>query len=271
MSAPSSPPSSAPPSPLTVTKNISNSMRRVENSTRRVRPNRRPSHPFANMDAEELEQLAPYMGLSGSDSDVKGNDSSESDDEFQSRAQIESGSERRKTRSPSVSPYRPTQTGGKTTQTQPGRKRKKKKRKSSDHEEAEDVTENNRIENKPIEDKPEDDHLAKFFAAEAELSDNNDNVTNSMRRKEKSKTLKKKKKTEDRKNDMKAQKTVKNIGMKTSSTNLKELNSRKRKSGTPRKLEVIDETKMDSWETAEDTEIVKNSSNDKDYLIKERK
>ena len=47
-------------------------------------------------------------------------------------------------------------------------------------------------------------------------------------------------------------------------------NSRKRKSGTPRKLEVIDETKMDSWETAADTEIVKNSSNDSDYLIKER-
>merc|ERR1711976_637339 len=93
MSAPSSPPSSVPPSP-TVTKKDSNSMRRVENSVRRHRPNRRPSHPFANMDAEELEQLAPYMGLSGSDSDVKDNDSSESDDEFQSRAQIESGSER---------------------------------------------------------------------------------------------------------------------------------------------------------------------------------
>ena len=47
--------------------------------------------------------------------------------------------------------------------------------------------------------------------------------------------------------------------------------SRKRKSGTPRKLEVIDKEKMDSWETAADTEILKNSSNDHDYIIKERK
>ena len=230
------------------------------------------------MDAEELEQLAPYMGLSGSDSDVKGDDSSESDDEFQSRAQIESGSERRKTRSPSVSPYRPTQTGKPPTQTQPGRKRKKKKRKSSQHEdEPEDGPEDNGPDNpEDHEENPEDDHLAKFFAADAELSDHNENVTSSMRRKEKSKIAKKKKKTEDKKND-KAQKTVKKSSdsSKTSSgaktTDLKELNSRKRKSGTPRKLEVIDETKMDSWETAEDTEIVKNSSNDKDYLIKERK
>jgi len=280
MSAPSSPPSSVPPSPPTVAKNVTNSVRRVDNSMRRVRPNRRPSHPFANMDAEELEQLAPYMGLSGSDSDVKGNDSSESDDEFQSRAQIESGSERRKTRSPSVSPYRPTQTG-KITQTQPGRKRKKKKRKSS---ELENGSEDGPETPEDREDNPEDDHLAKFFAADAELSDHNENVTSSMRIKEKIKISKKKslKKTEDKKNDNKAQKTVKNSvkseksekseksSSGTSSTsNLKELNSRKRKSGTPRKLEVIDETKMDSWETAEDTEIVKNSSNDKDYLIKE--
>ena len=280
MSAPSSPPSSVPPSPPTVPKNVSNSMSRVENSTRRIRPNRRPSHPFANMDAEELEQLAPYMGLSGSDSDVKGDDSSESDDEFQSRAQIESGSERRKTRSPSVSPYRPAQTGKPPTQTQPGRKRKKKKRKSSEHEdEPEDGLEDNGPDNpEDHEENPEDDHLAKFFAADAELSDHNENVTSSMRRKEKSKIAKKKKKTEDKKNDIKAQKTVKKSSdsSKTSSgvntnSDLKELNSRKRKSGTPRKLEVIDEKQMDSWETAEDTEIVKNSSNDKDYLIKERK
>ena len=248
-------------------------MRRVENSVRRHRPNRRPSHPFANMDAEELEQLAPYMGLSGSDSDVKDNDSSESDDEFQSRAQIESGSERRKTRSPSVSPYRPTQ----KTQTQPGRKRKKKKRKASEeHEDGpedahEDIREDEPEDSpKDNEESPEDDHLAKFFAADAELSDHNENVSI----KKKSKSSKKKKKSEEKKNEMKVQKTVKN--MKTSSgtssaSNLKEMNSRKRKSGTPRKLEVIDETKMDSWETAEDTEIVKNSSNDKDYLIKERK
>ena len=277
MSAPSSPPSSVPPSPPTVPKNVTNSMSRVENSTRRIRPNRRPSHPFANMDAEELEQLAPYMGLSGSDSDVKGDDSSESDDEFQSRAQIESGSERRKTRSPSVSPYRPTQTGKPPTQTQPGRKRKKKKRKSSEHEPEDGPEDNGPDIPEDHEENPEDDHLAKFFAADAELSDHNENVTSSMRRKEKSKIAKKKKKTEDKKNDIKVQKTVKKSSdsPKTSSgaknTDLKELNSRKRKSGTPRKLEVIDETKMDSWETAEDTEIVKNSSNDKDYLIKERK
>ena len=284
MSAPSSPPSSVPPSPPAVARkssNVTNSMSRVENSTRRVRPNRRPSHPFANMDAEELEQLAPYMGLSGSDSDVKGDDSSESDDEFQSRAQIESGSERRKTRSPSVSPYRPTSQTGKVppTQTQPGRKRKKKKRKSSEDEPEEIGPEEMGPENpEDHEENPEDDHLAKFFAADAELSDHNENVTSSIRRKEKSKISKKKKKTEDKKNDIKAQKTVKkssdtskaSSGVKSTS-DLKELNSRKRKSGTPRKLEVIDEKQMDSWETAEDTEIVKNSSNDKDYLIKERK
>merc|ERR1719454_501870 len=107
MSAPSSPPSSSPPSPPLINSPMNETgLKSIENRSR-IRPNRRPSHPFANMDAEELEQLAPYMGLSGSDSETKADDSSESDDEFQSRAQIESGSERRKTRSPSVSPYRP--------------------------------------------------------------------------------------------------------------------------------------------------------------------
>lgn len=240
MSGPSTPSTSTPASPTPE----SNSQ--PVDSERKSRPmptKRRPSNPthFAHMDAEELEQLAPYMGLSGSDSDTRLDSSSESDDEFQSRAHIEANGERRKTRSPSTSPYIPNAA------------RKRKKKSSSENKKATEKKDRKRS------NASEDDHLAKFFAADAELNSLNGNGT---KEKVNAKSTKKKRRTKAIE-----EKICSKYEKKEPIETVKD--SRKRKSGIPRKLEVIDEAKMDTWETAADTEIVKNSSNDSDYLIKE--
>lgn len=187
-----------------------------------------PPATYSTMDASEMQQLAPYI-ISCSDSD---NDSAESSgDDFHSRAFVDS-SERRKTRSPAVKvvPKKPQPK-------KPGRKvTGKKKWKSEDEDE----------ETKP------DDHLVKFFAADAELSDSESkNVKKAPKKK-----VQKKRKTPEKTEKVEPEP--------------KKEQARKRKSGTPRKLEIIDESKLDSWETAADTEVVKNSSNDSDYLIKEQ-
>lgn len=170
-----------------------------------------------------MQQLAPYI-ISGSDSD---SNAESSGDDFHSRAYVDA-SERRKTRSPGTTPN--SKPNKKVVPKKPGRKSTGKKKWKSEDEE-------------------EDDHLAKFFAADAELEDTVENRV-SISKIRPTKKVAKKRKVEEAP---------------------KEQSARKRKSGTPRKLEVIDESKLDTWETAADTEIVKNSANHSDYLIKERK
>jgi len=180
-----------------------------------------PPVTYSTMDASEMQQLAPYI-ISGSDSD---SNAESSGDDFHSRAYVDA-SERRKTRSPGTTPN--SKPNKKVVPKKPGRKSTGKKKWKSEDEE-------------------EDDHLAKFFAADAELEDTVENRV-SISKIRPTKKVAKKRKVEEAP---------------------KEQSARKRKSGTPRKLEVIDESKLDTWETAADTEIVKNSANHSDYLIKE--
>lgn len=184
-----------------------------------------PEVTYSTMDASEMNQLAPYI-ISGSDSD---NTIESSGDDFHSRVYIDA-SERRKTRSPGQMAKPKKKVVGK----KPGRKGTsgKKKWKSEDED--------------------DDDHLAKFFAADAELNAASvvENKVAIVSAQPKPKQPKKRKSDESSKSSSQSA-------------------NRKRKSGTPRKLEVIDEKQLDTWETAKETEVVKNSSNGKDYLIKE--
>lgn len=184
-----------------------------------------PEVTYSTMDASEMQQLARYI-ISGSDSD---NTVESSGDDFHSRAYVDSTESRRKTRSPGAATVKPKK---KVVPKKPGRKMAsgKKKWKSEDED---------------------DDHLAKFFAADAELNVEN-RVAITTPTTTKPKVGKKRKPAAESKEQKEANG-----------------NNRKRKSGTPRKLEIIDEKQLDAWETAVDTEVVKNSSNGLDYLIKE--
>ena len=182
-----------------------------------------------------MNQLAPYI-ISGSDSD---NTVESSGDDFHSRVYIDA-SERRKTRSPGHQTT--TKPKKKVVGKKPGRKGNasgKKKWKSEDED---------------------DDHLAKFFAADAELNDQPQTqpvvVENKVAIVQQAQAK---------------QPATKQPKKRKSDESTKSSANRKRKSGTPRKLEVIDEKQLDAWETAKETEVVKNSSNGLDYLIKERK
>ena len=233
----STPKSSTPSSPLsnkdhgphgksplaTPEKRTGSSRRKVREPTASI-----PAEvTYSTMDASEMQQLAPYI-ISGSDSD---NTVESSGDDFHSRAYVDSTESRRKTRSPATTTIKPKK---KLVPKKPGRKiaNGKKKWKSEDED---------------------DDHLAKFFAADAELNVEN-KVAITTTPTTKPKVGKKRKPAPE----PKEQKEPNG-------------NNRKRKSGTPRKLEIIDEKQLDAWETAVDTEVVKNSSNGLDYLIKERK
>ena len=205
-------------------KKTGSSRRKVREPSASI-PASSPPVTYSTMDASEMQQLAPYI-ISGSDSD---SNNESSGDDFHSRAYVDA-SERRKTRSPGTTPSKPNK---KVIPKKPGRKSTGKKKWKSEDEEEE-----------------QDDHLAKFFAADAELEDNTVENRVSISKIRPTKKVAKKRKVEEQP---------------------KEQSARKRKSGTPRKLEVIDESKLDTWETAADTEIVKNSANHSDYLIKERK
>jgi hypothetical protein len=239
-STPSSPTSSRPEShgphgksPLaTPEKRTGSSRRKVREPTASLPATSTPvtAVTYSTMDASEMNQLAPYI-ISGSDSD---NTVESSGDDFHSRVYIDA-SERRKTRSPGQTIKPKKKVIGK----KPGRKGTsgKKKWKSEDED---------------------DDHLAKFFAADAELNEPPSAVVENkvaiVQAQPKPGKQPKKRKSEE-----------------SSKSASQSSANRKRKSGTPRKLEVIDEKQLDAWETAKETEVVKNSSNGLDYLIKERK
>ena len=219
-------------SPLaTPEKRTGSSRRKVREPTASIPQASVPKVTYSTMDASEMQQLARYI-ISGSDSD---NTVESSGDDFHSRAYVDSTESRRKTRSPGTTSttVKPKK---KVVPKKPGRKMAsgKKKWKSEDEE--------------------DDDHLAKFFAADAELNVEN-KVAITTPPTKKPKVGKKRKQTPEPKEEQKEPNG----------------NNRKRKSGTPRKLEIIEEKQLDTWETAIDTEVVKNSSNGLDYLIKERK
>lgn len=246
-STPSSPTSSRPESshgphgksPLaTPEKRTGSSRRKIREPTASLPATPVTSAPavtYSTMDASEMNQLAPYI-ISGSDSD---NTVESSGDDFHSRVYIDA-SERRKTRSPGHQTT--TKPKKKVIGKKPGRKGNasgKKKWKSEDED---------------------DDHLAKFFAADAELNDQPQTqpvvVENKVAIVQQAQAK---------------QTATKQPKKRKSDESTKSSANRKRKSGTPRKLEVIDEKQLDAWETAKETEVVKNSSNGLDYLIKERK
>lgn len=244
-STPSSPTSSRPESshgphgksPLaTPEKRTGSSRRKIREPTASLPATPVTSAPavtYSTMDASEMNQLAPYI-ISGSDSD---NTVESSGDDFHSRVYIDA-SERRKTRSPGHQTT--TKPKKKVIGKKPGRKGNasgKKKWKSEDED---------------------DDHLAKFFAADAELNDQPQTqpvvVENKVAIVQQAQAK---------------QPATKQPKKRKSDESTKSSANRKRKSGTPRKLEVIDEKQLDAWETAKETEVVKNSSNGLDYLIKE--
>ena len=257
MSAASSPvPESPKKNLLETTSNASGN-----NNESGTRSSKRRSTQYSSINAKELEQLSQFMGLSGSESD--GAHGSESDDEYRSRAQVASvvkGSERRKTRSPSTSF---------TTSPPRSEKVSKKRKKKTDK-----FTVESRKERKLSSEKKDknynpdevenDEVLAKFFAAENAAIGFSGNEVKAKKETEEVKT--KKHKMTPGKKKKKAVMSPK-MALKEEKTT----QSRKRKSGTPRKLEVIEAAQMDTWESSVDTEIVKNSANDAEYRINERK
>jgi hypothetical protein len=175
-------------------------------------------------------------------------------DDYRSRARVSKPAlgQRRKTRSPSTSFSSPPPS---STPKPNSKKKKGEKQKETEQPENNDF----------IPDIEKDVILAKFFAAENAAFGMSDNER-PQKGKPAGKAKKKIGKVGKKKVVPKEKPKPKEKG-----TEEKSVTARKRKSGTPRKLEVIEPAQMDTWENSEETEIVKNSANDADYIIKERK
>ena len=219
------------------------------------------------LDAKELQQLAPFMLSSSEDDDDQSE--SESDDEYRSRAQFDSDVERRQTRSPgSVTKPKSPKKDRSPKSEQKSEKRRPAKRslenvlkRVSDMKKAtpdeivtkratseESVTKKPTVEESVADllprkrsRKQSNAALEKFFAAEKEMDENF--------------------------GAKKAEKPAKKSPKRVEPS--KKAAPRKRKSNTPRKLEIV--TPEETWEHSEQTVVDKNSSEGKDYLISESK
>ena len=235
--------------------------------TKKVTPSPRPrikrtassmSTSSSALDPRELQQLAPFMLLSSSEDESE----SESDDDYRSRAQFDSDVERRQTRSPgSTTKMSPSVTKKvRSPKMEPKDEKKKPVKRSLESvlKRVSDLKKTKPDESKPLpkmakkQRKQSNAALEKFFAAEKEMDEG---VTT---KKEKSPKLEK---------SIKAEKSIK-VEKSIKTEKIPKTEPRKRKSNTPRKLEIV--TVQDTWEHSEETVVDTNTSKGKDYLISER-